>query len=113
LNDRKAALDLDPGERVFRRTELLLGLDALDAQPHSRLRASTLIHPTLPKIHRVRRMIQQVRPECEPELDGGIDQETAPLGVAAGANVLVAGASIFGCRQGIEAAISRLREVTK
>src|SRR5215470_14374906 len=39
------------------------------------------IHTTLPKIQRVCRMIQQVRPECELELDGGIDETTAPLGV--------------------------------
>src|SRR6266852_5469807 len=51
------------------------------------------IHSTLPKIRRVRRMIERVRPECELELDGGIDAETARLGVAAGADVLVAGTS--------------------
>ena len=55
------------------------------------------IHSTLAKIQRVRRIIHQVRPECELELDGGIDEKTAPLGVAAGANALVAGTSIFGC----------------
>ena len=71
------------------------------------------IHSTLPKIERVRRMIQQVRPECELELDGGIDEQTAPLGVAAGANVLVAGTSIFGCNLGIETAMRRLRAATK
>jgi ribulose-phosphate 3-epimerase len=71
------------------------------------------IHSTLPKIERVRRMIQQVHPECELELDGGIDETTASLGVAAGANVLVAGTSIFGASQGIETAIRRLREATK
>src|SRR6266567_4184409 len=60
------------------------------------------IHSTLPKIQRVRRMIQQVHPECELELDGGIDETTASLGVAAGANVLVAGTSVFGASQGIE-----------
>jgi ribulose-phosphate 3-epimerase len=70
-------------------------------------------HFTLPKIQRVRRMIQQVRPECELELDGGIDEKTAPLGVTAGANVIVAGTSIFGCRQGIETAMRRLREAAK
>ena len=41
-------------------------------------------------------------------MDGGIDEETAPLAVAAGANVLVAGASIFGGRQGVAAAMKRL-----
>ncbi len=71
------------------------------------------IHSTLAKIQRVRRIIQQGRPECELELDGGIDETTAPLGVAAGANVLVAGTSIFGASQGIETAMRRLREATK
>src|SRR5260221_4138689 len=71
------------------------------------------LHSTLPKIQRVRRMIQQVHPECELELDGGIDETTAALGVAAGANVLVAGTSIFGASQGIETAMRRLREATK
>src|SRR5215468_7821398 len=63
------------------------------------------IHSTLPKIQRVRRMIQQTNSQCELELDGGIDPTTAPLGVGAGANVLVAGTSIFGCNQGIETAM--------
>jgi ribulose-phosphate 3-epimerase len=71
------------------------------------------IHSTLAKIQRVRRIIQQVRPECELELDGGIDEITAQLGAAAGANVLVAGTSIFGCSQGIETAIRRLKEAIK
>jgi len=69
------------------------------------------IHSTLPKIQHVRGMIEHVRHECELELDGGIDEITAPIGVAAGANVLVAGTSIFGCRQGIETAMRRLQEV--
>ena len=72
-----------------------------------------VIHSTLAKIQRVRRIIQQVRPECELELDGRIDETTVPLGVAAGANVLVAGTSIFGASQGIETAMRRLREATK
>ena len=36
-------------------------------------------------------MIEQIKPACDLEVDGGIDEETAPLAVAAGANVLVAG----------------------
>ncbi len=71
------------------------------------------IHSALAKIQRVRRIIQQVRPGCELELDGGIDETTAPLGVAPGANVLVAGTSIFGCSQGIEPAMRRLKEAIK
>jgi ribulose-phosphate 3-epimerase len=67
------------------------------------------IHTTLPKIQRVRRMIEQVKPGCELELDGGIDPSTAQLGVTAGADVLVAGSSIFGDSEGVEAAMSRLQ----
>ena len=67
------------------------------------------IHTTLPKIQRVRRMIQQAHPGCELELDGGIDPATARLGVAAGANVLVAGSSIFGDPAGVDTAMKQLR----
>jgi len=64
---------------------------------------------TLPKIRRVRQMIERVKAGCDLEVDGGIDAETAPLAVAAGANVLVAGTSIFGESEGVRAAMVRLR----
>jgi ribulose-phosphate 3-epimerase len=67
------------------------------------------IHTTLPKIQRVRQMIERSGCHCELELDGGIDATTARLGVAAGADVLVAGSSIFGDREGVDAAMRRLR----
>jgi ribulose-phosphate 3-epimerase len=68
------------------------------------------IHTTLPKIRRVRRMIDEIRPGCELEVDGGIDATTAPLVVDAGANVLVAGSAIFSDGEGVIAAMKRLRE---
>src|SRR5262245_7165455 len=67
------------------------------------------IHTTLPKIQRVRQMIEKIKAGCDLEVDGGVDAETAPLAVAAGANVLVAGSSIFGESQGVHAAMGRLR----
>ncbi len=67
------------------------------------------IHSTLPKISRVGHMIAELKPECELEVDGGIDEATAALTVAAGANVLVAGSSIFGTDVGVCAAMQRLR----
>ncbi len=67
------------------------------------------LHATLPKIRRVRQMIDQNKFECDLEVDGGIDPETAPLVVAAGATVLVAGSAIFGNSTGVEAAMRRLR----
>ena len=71
------------------------------------------IHSVLSKIVRVRQMIEQIRPGCELELDGGIDAVTAPLGVAAGANVLVAGTSVFGYPEGVDAAMKKLRTATE
>src|SRR6516164_5412891 len=65
------------------------------------------LHTALPKIRRVRQMIEQTNPACELSLDGGIDAVTAPLGVAAGANVLVAGSAIFSDGDGVTAAMNR------
>lgn len=71
------------------------------------------IRTVLPKIRRVRQMIELANPDCELGLDGGIDADTAPLGVAAGANVLVAGSAIFGDDDGVAAAMNRLRAAAK
>jgi ribulose-phosphate 3-epimerase len=54
-------------------------------------------------------MVQQIKPGCDVEVDGGIDAATAPLAVRAGANVLVAGSSIFAEAEGVAAAMERLR----
>jgi ribulose-phosphate 3-epimerase len=64
---------------------------------------------TLPKIRRVREMIERIKPGCDLVVDGGIDAATAPRVVAAGANVLVAGSAIFGDSHGVAAAMKRLR----
>src|SRR5262252_1168762 len=45
------------------------------------------IHTTLPKIRRVRQMIEEFKSGCDLEVDGGIDPQPAPLTVHAGANV--------------------------
>jgi len=68
------------------------------------------ISTTLPKIKRVGKMIDQLKPGCELGVDGGIDEATAPLTVAAGANVLVAGSAVFGANVGACAAMQRLRD---
>jgi ribulose-phosphate 3-epimerase len=66
------------------------------------------IATTLPKIRRVREMIGRIKPGCDLEVDGGIDATSAPLVVAAGANVLVAGSAVFGTADGVAAAMKRL-----
>jgi ribulose-phosphate 3-epimerase len=67
------------------------------------------LHTTLPKIGRARRMIDRIKPGCDLEVDGGVDVATAPLAVAAGANVLVAGSAIFNDGEGVADAMKRLR----
>ena len=66
------------------------------------------LHSTLSKILRVRRMVDKVNPRCEVEVDGGIDEETGPLAAEAGANVFVAGSSVFGDKAGVTSAMDRL-----
>lgn len=69
------------------------------------------IPETLRKIRQVREMIHERQIDCEVEVDGGINLETAPQVVKAGANVLVAGTAVFDCKQGIAAAIRDLLAV--
>ena len=62
----------------------------------------------LPKIRAVRRYIQQYRPECRLEVDGGVNAGTARQVVDAGADVLVAGSAVYGAPDPA-AAIAALR----
>jgi ribulose-phosphate 3-epimerase len=64
---------------------------------------------TLPKIRRVRQLIERLKPDCQLSVDGGIDAATAPRAVDAGANVLVAGSAIFNESESITQAMQRLR----
>ncbi len=71
------------------------------------------LHTTLPKIARTRQLIDRIKPNCSLEVDGGIDATTAPLAVAAGADVLVAGSAIFNDSESVTAAMQRLRAATR
>jgi ribulose-phosphate 3-epimerase len=54
--------------------------------------------------------LRAMDPHVEIEVDGGIDAKSAPLVVAAGATVLVAGSSVFGFKQGVAAGIEAIRQ---
>ena len=56
----------------------------------------SFISSTLSKIAEVSDIISSRRLNCELEVDGGINEETAALCIDAGANVIVAGSDIFG-----------------
>ncbi len=56
------------------------------------------------------RRVREIAPDLDIEVDGGIDEETAPLVVEAGARLLVAGSSAFGHPGGVAAGIRALRD---
>ena len=66
------------------------------------------IPETLSKIRQIRNAIQERGLDCEVEVDGGINHETAHSVVEAGANVLVCGTSVFDSKDGISAAVQGL-----
>jgi ribulose-phosphate 3-epimerase len=65
---------------------------------------------TVRKIARIRQMLDERRSSATLQVDGGISAETAPLVVAAGASVLVAGSSIFGAGTRVDQALAKLRK---
>lgn len=64
----------------------------------------------LPKIVRLKAMLKARGLDTPIAVDGGIDTRTAPLAVAAGASVLVAGSSVFNNKASVEENMNALRE---
>ncbi len=62
----------------------------------------------LETIRQVRALMERYNPGCHLEVDGGIAPKTAPLVIEAGADVLVAGSSVYGASDRT-AAIQALR----
>ena len=59
----------------------------------------SFIERALVKLAEVRALIDARNPQCEIEVDGGIGLENIERAVQAGADVLVAGTSVFGARR--------------
>jgi ribulose-phosphate 3-epimerase len=72
----------------------------------------SFIPATLPRIASMRKMLDDRGLSAELEVDGGITADNAPDIVKAGADVLVAGNSVFRAKGGISRALRRLREAT-
>ncbi len=56
----------------------------------------SFMYDQLPKIKRIRELIDSNGANVELEVDGGVDAKTAALVIEAGADVLVAGSAVFG-----------------
>jgi ribulose-phosphate 3-epimerase len=107
---KKAGVVINPATPAAMLEEILQDVDlVLVMTVNPGFGGQHFLHSTLAKIGRVRQMIEKVNAQIELEVDGGVDAETAPHAVQAGANVLVAGSAIFGDPRGVAAAMSRLR----
>jgi ribulose-phosphate 3-epimerase len=107
---KRAGVAINPATPVAVLEEILPDLDlVLVMTVNPGFGHQHFIHSTLPKIQRVRQMIERMKLSCEVEVDGGVDEETGSLAAEAGADVFVAGSSIFGNKAGVATAMDRLR----
>jgi ribulose-phosphate 3-epimerase len=105
-----AGAAINPATPVVMLEEILPDLDLVLAMTiNPGFGGQEFLPEVLPKLRRLRAMIDAARPGCDLEVDGGIHAETAPLVVAAGANVLVAGSAVYSSHETVAQAIQRLR----
>ena len=103
----KPGVAINPGTPVEELREILPYVDLVNVMTVEPGFGGQKFIPHSPeKIRRVRALA----PDFEIEVDGGIDARTAPLVVAAGATVLVAGSSVYGFKGGVAAGIKAIRE---
>lgn len=106
---KRAGVAINPGTPACTLTEILADLDiVLVMTVNPGFGHQNFITSTLPKIRQVRAMIQERGLDCDLEVDGGINLETAPIAAEAGANVMVAGTAVYASPEGVAAAIKNL-----
>jgi len=106
---KKAGVAINPATPALLISEILGNVElVLVMTVNPGFGGQEFIPETLGKIRQVRNAIRQRGLRCEVEVDGGINDETAPRVVEAGADVLVAGSAVFDDKAGVAAAIQRL-----
>ncbi|MFH0847858.1 MAG: ribulose-phosphate 3-epimerase [Chloroflexota bacterium] len=106
----KAGVAINPGTPLSSIEEVLPYLDlVLVMTVNPGASGQTFIQSQLDKISRVRKELDKRKLTAELEVDGGVNTETAPKAVAAGATILVAGAAIFHPGETIKSAIDKLK----
>jgi ribulose-phosphate 3-epimerase len=109
----KAGVSLNPPTPLSAVEEFLPHVDlVLVMSVNPGFGGQSFIPATLPRIANMRKILDDRGLSAELEVDGGINADNAPDIVKAGANVLVAGNSIFRAAEGIRRALRRLREAT-
>ena len=108
--DVKAGVAINPGTPLSSVEELLHLVDLIVVMTvDPGFGGQSFIHDMLPKISKLRDIIDERGLLTELEVDGGISTETAPIAVHAGARVLVAGAAVFGSQTDVRQAIINIR----
>lgn len=106
----KAGVSLNPSTPVSSVEEIVPFLDLLLVMSvNPGFGGQRFIPEVLPKIARLRRMLDERGSPAELEVDGGVNESTAALVVEAGARVLVAGSAVFNQRESVAQAIDRMR----
>lgn len=107
---KQAGVALNPSTPVSLLVDILGLLDlVLIMTVNPGFGGQDFIPETLPKISRLRQLIDQRELPIAIEVDGGIHEQTVPLVVQAGATLLVAGSAIYNARESVEQAMARLR----
>lgn len=105
----KAGIALNPGTSLAMIEEILADVDmVLVMTVNPGFGGQKFIASQLEKIHMLYHTIQDMKFNCDIEVDGGINAETSQLVRNAGANILVAGSAIYGA-QDIATAIKDIR----
>ncbi len=93
---KKAGISLNPGTPVEAVDYLLGDVDlVLVMSVNPGFGGQSFIESQIEKIHALRRRIDTLGRAIDLEVDGGVNAETAPRAIAAGADVLVAGSATF------------------
>jgi ribulose-phosphate 3-epimerase len=92
----KAGIAINPGTPVGMLVDLIEEIDrVLVMSVNPGFGGQSIIERALTKVAEVRALLDARNPACEIEVDGGIGVENIERAVHAGANVLVAGNSVF------------------
>lgn len=106
-----AGVALNPSTPLTSVEEILPYVDVLlVATVNPGFAGQDLIPEALDKLTRLRKLVDKSGYDIELEVDGGINELTAPLAVKSGADILVAGTAVFNKKETVETAMGRLRD---
>ena len=93
---KKAGISLNPKTPISALMDVVNDIDLiLVMSVNPGFAGQSFMSEVLPKVTELRKMINDKKLKIDIEIDGGINFETAPHAVKAGANILVSGTTIF------------------